>query len=102
MRLGQWTLDRARRRLLAADGTIEPLTRAEYELLAAFCKHPGVVLSRERLLDMIQNQKWAPDNRTVDVLVGRLRKKIEPDPTAPEWIITIHGEGYMLVETAGS
>jgi len=45
-----------------------------------------------------QNQKWAPDNRTIDVLVGRLRKKIEPDPSHPDWIITIHGEGYMLAE----
>ena len=95
---GPWTFDRARRRLCDADGTIESLTRAEYELLAAFADHPGVVLSRDRLLDMIQNQKWAPDNRTIDVLVGRLRKKIEPDPSHPDWIITIHGEGYMLAE----
>lgn len=101
-RLGHWTLDRTRRRLVDDSGTVEPLTRAEYELLAAFADHPGVILSRDRLLDMIQNQKWAPDNRTIDVLVGRLRKKIEPDPGHPEWIITIHGEGYMLAELSGS
>ena len=57
-----------------------------------------MILSRDRLLDLIQNRNWAPDNRTIDVLVGRLRKKIEPDPSHPEWIITIHGEGYMLAD----
>lgn len=102
IRFGRWTLDRARRRLLDDSGAVRALTRAEYELLAAFADNPGVILSRDRLLDMIQNQKWAPDNRTIDVLVGRLRKKIEPDPAHPEWIITIHGEGYMLAELSGS
>ena len=97
-RFGDWQLDRMRRRLVGDAGAVEPLTRAEFELLAAFADHPGMILSRDRLLDMIQNQKWAPDNRTIDVLVGRLRKKIEPDPSVPEWIITIHGEGYMLVD----
>ena len=87
---------------MAGDGIVEHLTRAEFELLAAFADHPGVILSRDRLLDMIQNRKWAPDNRTIDVLVGRLRKKIEPDPAHPEWIITIHGEGYMLAELSDS
>jgi two-component system, OmpR family, torCAD operon response regulator TorR len=101
-RFGDWRLDRARRRLVDDAGGVEPLTRAEFELLAAFAAHPGVILSRDRLLDMIQNQKWAPDNRTIDVLVGRLRKKIEPDPGHPEWIITIHGEGYMLAELSGN
>lgn len=97
-RFGRWTLDRTRRRLVEDGGETEALTRAEFELLAAFADHRGVILSRDRLLDMIQNQKWAPDNRTIDVLVGRLRKKLEPDPAHPEWIITIHGEGYMLAE----
>ena len=94
---GNWRLDRARRRLVGDDQTVEPLTRAEFDLISAFAAHPGVILSRDRLLDMIQNRNWTPDNRTIDVLVGRLRKKIEPDPSHPDWIITIHGEGYMLV-----
>ncbi len=95
---GNWRLDRARRRLMAGDGTVETLTRAEFDLIAAFAAHPGVILSRDRLLDLIQNRNWTPDNRTIDVLVGRLRKKIEPDPSHPEWIITIHGEGYLLAD----
>jgi len=101
-KFGDWQLDRARRRLVAGDGIVEHLTRAEFELLAAFADHPGVILSRDRLLDMIQNRKWAPDNRTIDVLVGRLRRKIEADPAAPEWILTVHGEGYLLAEVVES
>ncbi|WP_127115151.1 two-component system response regulator TorR [Shimia sediminis] len=93
---GRWQLNRMRRRLEDENGAVEPLTRAEFELLHAFTRHPGVILSRERLLDLIQHRQWAPDNRTIDVLVGRLRKKIETDPTQPDWIITVHGEGYVF------
>ena len=95
-RMGKWTLDHLRRRLVDGDGTIETLTRAEFELLHAFSRHPGVILSRDRLLDLIQHRQWEPDNRTIDVLVGRLRKKIETDPSNPNWIITVHGEGYLF------
>ncbi|EBA14732.1 DNA-binding response regulator TorR [Roseobacter sp. SK209-2-6] len=96
--IGRWRLDRQRRRLEDANGAIESLTRAEFELLYAFAKHPGVILSRDRLLELIQHRQWAPDNRTIDVLVGRLRKKIEEDPSQPDWIITVHGEGYLFAE----
>ncbi|UWP90151.1 response regulator [Aliiroseovarius crassostreae] len=95
--IGPWRFDHMRRRLVGKDGTNEPLTRAEFELLHAFTRHPGVVLSRDRLLDLIQHRQWAPDNRTIDVLVGRLRKKIETDPSQPEFILTVHGEGYLFV-----
>lgn len=95
-RIGRWTLDHMRRRLTGDDGAVEPLTRAEFELLHAFTRHPGVILSRDRLLDLIQHRQWEPDNRTIDVLVGRLRKKIEEDPGQPDWIITVHGEGYLF------
>ncbi|SDL34839.1 response regulator [Aliiruegeria lutimaris] len=93
---GRWKLDTVRRRLEDVNGTIETLTRAEFELMHAFVRNPGVILSRDRLLDMIQQRRWAPDNRTIDVLVGRLRKKIELDPARPDWIITVHGEGYVF------
>ncbi|WP_421703107.1 two-component system response regulator TorR [Aliiroseovarius sp.] len=96
--VGAWTLDRSRRRLEASDGQIEPLTRAEYELLDAFMRHPGVILSRDRLLEMTQHRQGAPEDRTIDVLVGRLRRKVEADPARPDWIITVHGEGYLFVE----
>ncbi|MDV7145852.1 winged helix-turn-helix domain-containing protein [Tropicimonas sp. TH_r6] len=95
-RFGDWTLDTSRRRLDNRDGRVEPLTRAEYELLHALVKTPGVALSRDRLLDLIQQRRWASDSRTIDVLIGRLRKKIEADPSRPDWIITVYGEGYLF------
>ncbi len=93
---GRWKLDHMRRRLVDETGETETLTRAEFELMHAFTRHPGVILSRDRLLDLIQHRQWDPDNRTIDVLVGRLRKKIEDDPSRPDWIITVHGEGYLF------
>lgn len=93
---GQWKLDHMRRRLVNREGETESLTRAEFELLHAFTRYPGIILSRDRLLDLIQHRQWEPDNRTIDVLVGRLRKKIETDPSNPNWIITVHGEGYLF------
>lgn len=101
LRFGRWRLDVMRRRLVDAADTIEPLTRAEFELLHAFSKNTGIILSRERLLELIQHRQWAPDNRTIDVLVGRLRKKIETDPTQPDLIITVHGEGYLFSSSSG-
>lgn len=95
-RIGRWRLDRMRRRLEDDAGGIEPLTRAEFELLHAFTRHPGVILSRDRLLDLIQHRQSEAENRTIDVLVGRLRKKIETDAARPDWIITVHGEGYVF------
>ena len=72
------------------------LTRAEFELLNALIAHPGTVLTRERLLGCITHRSWDPGDRTVDVLVRRLRQKLEVDPQSPELIITVHGEGYMF------
>ncbi|PIE14336.1 MAG: two-component system response regulator TorR [Rhodobacterales bacterium] len=95
-RVGAWQLDRARRRLEGADGRIVPLTRAEFELLDALMQNPGVVLSRERLITMVQHRQATPEDRTIDVLIGRLRRKIETDPSHPDWIITVHGEGYLF------
>jgi two-component system torCAD operon response regulator TorR len=73
-----------------------PLTRAEFELLSAFVCHPGVVMSRDRLLSQVTHRNWDPNDRTIDVLVRRLCKKIEADPKAPEIIVTAHGEGYLF------
>lgn len=95
--IGPWHFDRIRRRLVTQGGRIELLTRAEFDLLTALADNPGVTLGRVRLFEMISRAQGSPDNRTVDVLIGRLRKKIEKDPARPDWILTVHGEGYMLV-----
>ncbi|PIE09088.1 MAG: two-component system response regulator TorR [Rhodobacterales bacterium] len=64
-------------------------------------QNPGIVLSRERLIEMVQHRQATPEDRTIDVLIGRLRRKIETDPSQPDWIITVHGEGYLFAP-AGS
>lgn len=100
VRLGGWRLDTARRRLQAEDGRIESLTRAEFEVLSALAAHPNQVMARERLLGVITHRGDGPGNRTVDVVIRRLRRKVEPDPSHPEYIITVHGEGYLLAVAA--
>ena len=91
-----WQFDARSRRLASPEGDKVELTRAEFELLNALVAHPGIVLTRERLLGCITHRSWDPGDRTVDVLVRRLRRKLEVDPKSPELIITAHGEGYMF------
>ncbi len=99
-----WRFDTRTRRLISPDGERVVLTRAEFELLSALSARPGEVFSRTRLLAAITHRSWEPDDRTIDVLVRRLRRKIEEDPKLPEIIVTAHGEGYLLsdeIEGAG-
>ena len=91
-----WSFAPDRRRLEAPNGELVKLTRAEYELLSALVSRPGVVLSRDHLMDHINHRIWAPNDRSIDVLVGRLRRKLEPDPRSPTIIATAHGEGYVF------
>ncbi|MBC8269057.1 MAG: two-component system response regulator TorR [Rhodospirillaceae bacterium] len=95
-RFSGWGFDMLSRQLESAKGERVPLTRAEYELLSAFVKRPGIVLSRDRLLDQLTHRMDEPGDRTIDALVRRLRKKLEADPKIPEIIITAHGEGYVF------
>ena len=71
----------------------------EFNLLRAFTDNPNHVLDRDRLLDLLQNRSWEPYDRSIDVLVGRLRQKIEADPKNPELIKTVRGAGYVLATT---
>lgn len=90
-----WVFDINRRALIKEDEMVK-LTKAEYELLIAFTNHTNRVLSRERLLNLISHRVDAPNDRMVDVLVRRLRNKMEKDPRKPQLFITVHGEGYMF------
>ena len=72
------------------------LTKAEYEVLVAFVAHPGRVLSRERILTLISHRGDGPSDRTIDVLIRRLRGKMELDPRDPQLFVTVHGEGYLF------
>ena len=72
------------------------VTRAEFALLRVFVQRPGRVLSRDMLLNAVSNRRMEPYDRSVDVLVSRLRQKVEPDPKQPHLIVTVPGEGYRF------
>jgi two-component system OmpR family response regulator len=97
LRFGDWTADLASRALLRGDGERVELTTAEFDLLVAFLTHPQRVLTRDQILDLTRGREAAPFDRSVDVMVGRLRKKIEVDPENPALIKTMHGIGYLFV-----
>ncbi|MEF1253541.1 MULTISPECIES: two-component system response regulator TorR [unclassified Vibrio] len=95
VRFGEWTFD-VQRRALSRNGEPVKLTKAEYELLVALSSYPNQVLSRERILNMISHRVDAPNDRTIDVLIRRMRAKMEFDPKNPQIFVTVHGEGYMF------
>lgn len=96
-----WTLDLASRTLRGADGDFADLTRAEFKALALLSANPGQVLSRDRLLHEIAHRDWDPADRTVDVVIRRLRQKLGDDSRHPRIIVTSHGEGYLFAPTLG-
>ncbi len=91
-----WCLDLAKRELRDPDGVLVPLTAGEFELLVAFAERPKRVLSRDQLLDLTKGRTAAPFDRSVDVQLSRLRRKIEVDPKHPALIKTVRGGGYLL------
>jgi two-component system, OmpR family, response regulator len=91
-----WRLDLTRRELQRPTGEIVPLTAGEFELLRVFAQHPNRVLSRDQLIDLVKGRDWAAYDRAVDTQVGRLRKKIEVDPSNPALIKTVRGGGYVF------
>ena len=95
VRFGPWRVDIPRRQL-SKDGVPVRLTKAEYEVLVAFVAHAGRVLSRERILTLISHRGDGPSDRTIDVLIRRLRGKMEADPRDPQLFVTVHGEGYLF------
>jgi class 3 adenylate cyclase/predicted ATPase len=82
--------------LARESGKAIALTRAEFALLRFFVSHPGRVHSRDALLEAMAGRRFEPFDRSVDVVVGRLRRKIEPDPKEPCLIVTVPGEGYRF------
>jgi DNA-binding response OmpR family regulator len=92
---GRCRLDLDARRLLDGAGAEVALTAMEFDLLATFARHPRQVLSRSRLSELAHNRPLDPDDRSVDIRITRLRRKIEPDPAQPTVIRTTRGEGYL-------
>ncbi|MBT9503811.1 MAG: response regulator transcription factor [Burkholderiaceae bacterium] len=92
-----WQLDPGARQLRDAQGQEVALTSGEFDLLCTFAQHPGRVLSRDFLLEHTRGREAAPFDRTIDVQVGRLRKKLEPDAEHPQIIKSVRAAGYILV-----
>lgn len=91
-----FTFNVTTRALTRETGEAVRLTRAEYELLAQLVRHPAEVLGREKLAAAVTHRQEGGDPRTIDVLIRRLRSKIERDPKLPQIISTSHGEGYVF------
>jgi two-component system phosphate regulon response regulator OmpR len=96
--VGRCTLDVHSRRLFDASGEELPLTAMEFELLKVFLANPNRVLTRDQLLLNTRNREWEPFDRSIDIRIGRLRRKIEPeDAGEPRFIRTVRNAGYMFV-----
>lgn len=95
-RVGGWILDITARTLSGDDGGTIDLTTAEFNLLELFVRRPARVLSRDTIMDLLKGHSWSPLDRSIDTLIGRLRKKVEPDAEAPTLIKTVRGVGYVL------
>ena len=93
---GRYRLDLAARALIDADGGPVALTTGDFELLRALAEQPHVVLSRDQLMSRIHGREAGPFDRAIDVQIGRLRRKIESDPSRPELIKSVRGAGYRF------
>jgi len=91
-----WRLNLVRRDLVSPTGVVVDLTSGEYDLLLAFAEHPQTILSRDRLLELSHNRVFTAYDRSIDVQVSRLRRKIEDEARPDPLIKTIRGIGYML------
>lgn len=93
---GEWQLDVTRRELRSADGVMIPLSGGEFDLLLVFVERPQRILTREQLLDLARGQSHDAFDRSIDVQVSRLRRKIEPDSKRPDIIRTVRNGGYIF------
>jgi two-component system phosphate regulon response regulator OmpR len=102
VRIGRCVLDLGAHRLTDENGGEVAMSPLEFDLLKALAEHPNRALSRERILNLGQPRDWDPFDRSVDLRVMRLRKKIEPDPEHPRFIRTVRNEGYVFVPEGGA
>jgi two-component system phosphate regulon response regulator OmpR len=101
MRFGRCEIDLESRRMFEIDGGEVPITAMEYDLLKTFLANPNRVLSRDQLLMHTRNREWEPFDRSIDIRIGRLRRKVEPEPDGePRCIRTVRNAGYMFIPGA--
>ena len=96
LRFGGWSLDTATRDLLSPAGVVIALSGTEYKLLRIFLAHPGRVLNRDQLIDLMLSRDASPFDRSIDVQVSRLRHRLGDTAKEPAIIKTVRGEGYVL------
>jgi len=101
VRFGEHMLDLEAHQLLDAKNESVSITSMEFDLLKAFADNPDKVLNRDQLLNMAHNKDWDPFDRSIDIRIARLRRKIEPDPAKPQIIKTVRGAGYIFVSQPG-
>jgi len=97
--IGRWQLRSQRRNLSNDNGNQVRLTEGEFQLLRLLVERPGRVLTRNQLLEQLCRRDWIPNDRTIDVLISRIRRKLEDDPSNPRHIITVHGAGYIFANS---
>jgi DNA-binding response OmpR family regulator len=97
-RFGDRTLDLDQRKLFAADGSDIEITAAEFDLLALFARHPNRPLNRDQIMEQAHNRGWDVFDRSIDLRVMRLRRKIERNPDKPEVLKTVRNVGYVYVQ----
>ena len=97
VRFGERILDLDAHKLYEADGAEIRITAMEFDLLKAFAEHPNRVLNRDQLLEYAHHRSWEPFDRSIDIRVARIRRKVERDSTKPEVIKTVRGAGYIFV-----
>ncbi len=95
--IGACQLDLDTHQLIGRGGEEIPLTGMEFDLLRVFAEHPNRVLSRDQLLTLTRNREWEPFDRSIDIRIARLRRKIEADPEKPRTIKTVRGAGYIFI-----
>ncbi|HYP71625.1 MAG TPA: winged helix-turn-helix domain-containing protein, partial [Variovorax sp.] len=96
---GDWLIDTSARHLIDDTGTMVALSGAEYRLLRIFLDHPNVVLSRDQLLNLTQGRDAELFERSIDLLVSRLRQRLRDDAREPRYIKTVRSEGYVFAST---
>jgi DNA-binding response OmpR family regulator len=97
-----WVLDIPRRELKSSTGACCDLTTSEFDLLRVFATHANQVLSRDQIMDLLRGHDWTPTDRSIDNLVMRLRRKIEPDTEHPRLIKSVRGVGYCFAANVSS
>ena len=100
LRFAGWTLDIGQREVVSPEQAYVDLTFYEFELLTVLAQRPRRVLSRDQLLELIAHRHWQPYDRSIDVLVGKLRRKLKDDPRSPRLIKTVRGVGYVFTPPA--